>query len=93
MLVGDVHGCMDELDQLLARCGFPEAAATTSVVFVGDLGNKGPRSADVVRFARETGALCVRGNHDNAALGVALGLRDPCVGNETKFKNTKAGWN
>ncbi|GMF26113.1 unnamed protein product [Phytophthora fragariaefolia] len=66
LVVGDVHGCFDELQALLAACAF--APPRDRLVFVGDLVNKGPRSLDVVRFVRGSGALCVRGNHDDAAL-------------------------
>ena len=38
------------------------------VVLVGDRVNKGPRSAECVRFVRTSGFACVRGNHDDAAL-------------------------
>ncbi len=65
ILVGDVHGCLDELTALLAKCGL---AAGDRLVFVGDLVAKGPDSAGVVELAREHGALCVRGNHDEAVL-------------------------
>lgn len=82
LLVGDVHGCMAELEALLTKCGFPSAAENTSLIFVGDLVNKGPDSDKVVKFARESGALCVRGNHDNAGLALALGVRDPYPGSE-----------
>lgn len=40
------------------------------VVLVGDLVNKGPRSAEVVAYARECGFASVRGNHDVEALKV-----------------------
>lgn len=35
---------------------------------MGDLVNKGPKSAETVRFAREHGFYAVRGNHDDSAL-------------------------
>lgn len=66
IVIGDVHGCLDELKDLLKACDYDNQA--DAVVLVGDLVNKGPASADVVRFAREQGLYCVRGNHDDGAL-------------------------
>ena len=73
MIVGDVHGCLDEVHLLLAACAF--APDRDVLIFVGDLVNKGPQSAEVVRFVRTTGALCVRGNHDDAALSAYYARR------------------
>jgi protein phosphatase len=78
-IVGDVHGCADELEELLARLGYaPDGRdgaaawrhpAGRRVVFVGDLVDRGPRVPDVLRIAMrmvERGsALCVPGNHDD----------------------------
>ncbi|MBZ4423263.1 metallophosphoesterase family protein [Myxococcus sp. RHSTA-1-4] len=61
LFIGDVHGCAEELDALLAECGWRPG---DRVVLVGDLVAKGPDSAGVVRRAREGGFLAVRGNHD-----------------------------
>lgn len=66
LVIGDVHGCLDELQLLLQKCNF--SPPNDRLVFVGDLVNKGPKSLDVVRFVRDSGSLCVRGNHDDAAL-------------------------
>lgn len=66
IIVGDVHGCLDELKLLLVKCQFQKKV--DKLVFVGDLVNKGPYSAEVVKFVRDIGASCVRGNHDDAAL-------------------------
>ena len=73
-VVGDVHGCMDELAELLDRLGYREADGVyrhpegRKAVFVGDLVDRGPRSLDVVRTVRamvEGGAgMAVPGNHD-----------------------------
>lgn len=82
LVIGDVHGCFDELQALLNQYGFPERAEDTTVIYVGDLVNKGPKSAEVVKFVRTSGALCVRGNHDNAALALAIGIRDPYKGSD-----------
>jgi hypothetical protein len=69
IIIGDVHGCLDELKILLDKCLYKKGDA---LIFVGDLVNKGPSSAGVVKFVREIGACCVRGNHDDAALAKYL---------------------
>ena len=74
-LIGDVHGCADELHELLRTLGYrPDPAcgfasdAGRKVVFLGDLCDRGPDSVGVLRTAMamcESGnALAVPGNHD-----------------------------
>jgi len=77
-IIGDVHGCYEELVELLTRLGYevledagryrvtpPEGR---KVVFVGDLVDRGPKIPGVLRLAMamvESGhAMCVPGNHD-----------------------------
>lgn len=78
-IVGDVHGCADELEELLGKLGYivawrdgePSIASPTGrkLVFVGDLVDRGPRTPDTLRLAMaavEAGiAQIVAGNHDN----------------------------
>jgi bis(5'-nucleosyl)-tetraphosphatase (symmetrical) len=61
LVIGDVHGCLDELRALLAKANY--SREKDSVVLVGDLVNKGPKSAETVRFAREQGFFSVRGTY------------------------------
>ncbi|GJD12634.1 Bis(5'-nucleosyl)-tetraphosphatase, symmetrical [Galdieria sulphuraria] len=61
IVVGDVHGCVDELRDLLKLADFRPG---DQVIFLGDLVAKGPDSVAVVKIAREIGARSVRGNHD-----------------------------
>jgi hypothetical protein len=65
IIVGDVHGCVDELHDLLRACGHRPG---DPLVLVGDLVAKGPDSRGVLQLAREAQALAVRGNHDAHAL-------------------------
>ena len=61
IVIGDVHGCIDELQELLKKCNYSPGDL---VLFLGDLVCKGPDSLSVVKMAREIGAIGVRGNHD-----------------------------
>ncbi len=61
LVIGDVHGCLVELEALLAAC---EHRPGERVVFVGDLVAKGPSSRGVLRRAVALGAEAVLGNHD-----------------------------
>jgi protein phosphatase len=74
-IIGDVHGCFDELIELLTLLGYaaqPSAAwqhpGGRKMVFVGDLVDRGPKIPEVVRLVMESvkagSALCVPGNHD-----------------------------
>lgn len=79
VFVGDVQGCGDELDELLARArrAFGRDFAVWSV---GDLINRGPDNLRVLRRVRRLvdagrGQL-VLGNHELALLRTALGLRN-----------------
>lgn len=62
IVVGDVHGCLEELQDLMRQA---RPGPQDTVILVGDLVSKGPDSAGVVAWARETpGARCVLGNHE-----------------------------
>jgi len=65
LVIGDVHGCADELEDLLERAG---PGAGDRIVLVGDLVAKGPASRRVLELVRRLGALAVRGNHDEHLL-------------------------
>lgn len=66
LMVGDVHGCYDELVELLTSNHVTKD--NTCVVFVGDLVNKGPKSRQVLEFVKSNGWYSVRGNHDEICL-------------------------
>jgi hypothetical protein len=64
LIIGDIHGCCDEFRLLLERYHQPG----DTVILAGDLVNKGPKSAEVVRLARERKCYAVHGNHEWASL-------------------------
>ena len=66
LVVGDVHGCFEELQELLSKCNY--RSSVDQLVFVGDILGKGPLSLQVVDFAMKQGALCVRGNHEQVVI-------------------------
>ncbi len=62
LVVGDLHGCYDRLQQALTDIGF--APAKESLLSVGDLTDRGPRSLDCLRLLNEPWFHAVRGNHE-----------------------------
>ena len=74
-IIGDVHGCFDELVELLKKLGYDTTQWSRVVpppgrkaVFVGDLVDRGPKVYEVLTLVmsmvRDGNALCVPGNHD-----------------------------
>jgi protein phosphatase len=77
-IIGDVHGCADELVALLAQLGYSVAhddgvwrvqpPLGRQAVFLGDLVDRGPKIPDVLKLVMgmvaDGTALCVPGNHD-----------------------------
>ena len=74
-LIGDVQGCANALDRLLAELAFSPSRDRLHVL--GDLVNRGPDSLDVLRrlHALEGSATSLLGNHDLHLLAVAAGIR------------------
>ncbi|MBX3464345.1 MAG: metallophosphoesterase [Planctomycetes bacterium] len=62
IFVGDIQGCREPLERLLAAVGF--VAGRDRLLPVGDLVNKGPDSAGVLALLIRLGAEPVLGNHD-----------------------------
>lgn len=70
--IGDVHGCLDTLDQLLSQ--LPEKCR---LLFIGDIVNRGPKSLETIRAVMRMGerANCLLGNHELHLLAVYAGAR------------------
>lgn len=86
-IVGDVHGCLNELLALMEAMGYrveragKKFAVTPppgrALVFVGDLVDRGPAAPGVLRLAMDMAragtALCVPGNRDSELVRVLRG--------------------
>ena len=79
IVIGDVHGCIDELRELLRRI---DASPEDRLISVGDLICKGPDSRAVLQWAMGAkNLLCVRGNHESRfltywKLGIAVDVKE-----------------
>lgn len=62
LIVGDVHGCFDELMELLEKVTYNKS--NDRLIFVGDLINKGPSSLKVLEWVKEDGCEVLMGNHE-----------------------------
>ena len=60
-VVGDVHGCLNTLRKLEKKC---QTYASDPLVFVGDLIDRGPFSAQTINWVRERGYQVTVGNHE-----------------------------
>jgi protein phosphatase len=89
-VIGDVHGCLAELEQLLVTLGYglerdeagrPAGArhASRRAVFVGDLVDRGPDTPGVLRLVMGMvaagSAFCVSGNHEAKLLKALRGKK------------------
>ena len=78
LLVGDIHGCYDELLDLIEKAGL---ASGDRLISVGDFVDRGLKTTDVVRFMRGVGdhdgggleILAIKGNHEHKHLRASRG--------------------
>ncbi|MEM7671886.1 MAG: metallophosphoesterase [Verrucomicrobiota bacterium] len=63
--IGDVHGCASELSALLDRLSLN---SDDSIIQLGDMVNRGPDSAGVLKIIRENNIQSILGNHERRLL-------------------------
>jgi protein phosphatase len=93
-IIGDIHGCFDELVMLLNKLGYgvvknPDGhfvvtpPAGRRVIFLGDLTDRGDNSPEVLRLVMDMvkaeQAFCICGNHDEKLLKHLQGKHAPLV--------------
>lgn len=77
--IGDIHGCLHLLVDLLEQVERVAAGNPYRIVCLGDLVDRGPDSAGVIRLLREMQArdpellVCLKGNHEDLMLRAAAG--------------------
>ncbi|NLO24131.1 MAG: metallophosphoesterase [Fibrobacter sp.] len=62
LFIGDVHGCFDELSQMIEDFAFVEGK--DSIYLTGDVINKGPMVLECIRLIDELKIQAVLGNHE-----------------------------
>lgn len=69
-LIGDLHGCLPQAQEIWARV---QNAAPDRIVFLGDYVDRGPATADTLRWLMaleqdDPRVICLRGNHEKMLL-------------------------
>jgi len=65
IFIGDIHGCLDELESLIQRLAIE---SSDRVFCAGDFMDRGPNPAGCVQLARALGFASVLGNHEEKHL-------------------------
>jgi serine/threonine protein phosphatase 1 len=72
--IGDVHGCLDQLERLVDLCERDAASERVKFIFLGDYIDRGPDSRGVIDFLinlqkySPDEIICLRGNHEDLLL-------------------------
>jgi serine/threonine protein phosphatase 1 len=72
--VGDIHGCLDQLQRLVDRCEQDAASQKSTFIFLGDYIDRGLDSRGVIKFLMDLQKysphriICLRGNHEDLLL-------------------------
>jgi len=82
VVVGDLHGCLKSLRQVLERVGINSIGKNTTIVFDGDFVDRGVKSLEVMSillllklvFPRHV--ILLRGNHEDILIASAYGFQD-----------------
>ena len=104
-IIGDVHGCLAELEKLIRKLGYQEKEGIYShkdnrkLIFVGDIVDRGPDSLGVIRLimklCSQNIAFMVQGNHDDRLLrylkGNAVEVKHGLETTAEEFRNVSDG--
>jgi serine/threonine protein phosphatase 1 len=77
LIIGDIHGCFDELEELLARVG---PGPDDTIIALGDLVDRGPDTPKVLTFFEtHENARTIMGNHERKHVRAYLGEVRPSI--------------
>ncbi len=82
-IIGDVHGCITELEELLELI---DPAPEDEIIFIGDLINKGPDSRAVLELVKSLGAIVIQGNKE-AGFIAAMNDHRPLTQNDLETRD------
>lgn len=101
--IGDIHGCLDQLQNLLERCKQDAGAQELKLIFLGDYVDRGPDSRGVLDFLIDLQTysrdqiICLMGNHEAMLLDAindedreALCLQNGSIETLRSFRTSKA---
>ncbi len=71
--IGDIHGCVDQLKELLAQC---KAYPQHKLVFLGNYIDKGPKPDETVQFLKTLDAVFLKGRHEDMLLSRISLIKD-----------------
>ncbi|WP_127534055.1 metallophosphoesterase family protein [Paenibacillus kobensis] len=80
IVISDIHGCVDELNELLSRMKYDNRR--DRLLLIGDYVDRGPKSCETVDRVMQLvgeGAVALRGNHDQRLVDLALRGDDETV--------------
>lgn len=64
IIIGDVHGCFDEVQDLLKKVRYD--SMNDRIIFTGDIVDRGPKSKEIIEFVVSTPNVhMIMGNHEN----------------------------
>lgn len=72
--IGDIHGCLPQLQRLVELCEQDAASQRSTLVFLGDYIDRGPDSRGVIEYLIDLQEwspdriICLRGNHEDLLL-------------------------
>lgn len=77
LVIGDIHGCYEELEDLLDKVGL---ASSDEIIAIGDIVDRGRDSSSALKFFQRTpNARSIYGNHERKHVRVLRGEIEPAA--------------